>query len=190
MTFGELIYSSVMNAMRGMQPSASPNLDAMMVAQTLFPEVAQSVSEGIAANEYRRSLLRREKSITLVAGQATLTDDVLTHYIADSTLVDPANLSKKYAWRDWPQFIRSSDRRLGKYTLRGGDTLQVVEPNSSFSIPLTATGTRTLVTPCVIIRPATENDDIDAPDEAISDLQEALSEALRGQLAKIAGEAA
>ncbi len=188
MTYEQLLYSSVNNALRGVLPAQSAAIDAIGIADTLFPIVSQSVSEAAAADEYKRSLLRREKSIMLVAGTATLTSDVLTKYIADSTLVDPANLSKKYSWRDWPQFIRTSDRRLGKYTLRQGDTLQVVEPNSAFSIPLTATGARTLVVPCSVVKPATATDDIDCTDEVLSDLDEALSEALRGQIAKIAGQ--
>ena len=189
-SYQELIYSAINNALRGVDPQPSPSVDATMIAETLFPIVSQSVSEAAAANEYKRSLLRRQKSITLAAGQATLSDDVLTHYIADSTLIDPATLTKKYAWRDYPQFIRSSDRRLGKYTLVGGDTLQVVEPNASFTVPLTASGARTLTIPCVVVKPAAATDPVDCPDEIASDLMEALSEALRGQLAKMAGEAA
>jgi len=190
MRYQDLLLSSVNNALHGVPPEQSAAIDAVGIADTLFPIVSQSVSEAAAADEYKRSLLRREKSITLVAGTATLTSDVLTKYIADSTLIDPAALSKKYAWRDYPQFIRSSDRRLGKYTLRGGGTLQVVEPNANFSVPLAATGARTLVVPCAVSKPTLATDDIDCTDEVLSDLDEALSEALRGQIAKLAGAAA
>lgn len=190
MTFQELIYASVTNAMRGLQPSASPNLDAMMIAQTLFPEVSQSVCEAAAANEYKRSLLRRTKTLTLVAGSATLTDDVLTHFIPDATFYDPSNLNKKYAWRDYPDFVRRGDRRLGIFSLQGGDTLVEIEPNAGFSVPLVATGARTLITPCVVEIPTLATDDVDAPDEILSDITEGLSNALRGEMSRIAGEAA
>ena len=192
MIYENLLRSALNNATRGMpQEQAALIVDGLGVADTLFPIVSQAVSEAIAADEYKRSLLRREKSITLAAGIATLTDDVLTKFIADSVLFDPANLSRKYAWRDYPQFVRRSDPRLGEYTVKGGTTLMVRDPNQQFAVPLTATGTRTLVIPCVVVKPATAATAIDAPDEVISDLDEALSIVLRGELtSKIAGASA
>ena len=188
MTYENLLRSALSNATRGMTTEqAAQVVDGLGVADTLFPVVAQAVSEAVATDEYRRSLLRREKSITLAAGIATLTDDVLTRFIADATLFDPASLSRKYAWRDYPQFVRTSDPRLGEFTLRGGNVLMVRDPGQSFTVPLTATGARTLVTPCVVIKPTLATDDIDAPDEIISDLDEALSEVLRGEISKVAG---
>ena len=187
-TYQQLIYSAVTNALRGMEPNASPNLDAEMIAESLFAEVAQAVSEAAAADEYRRSLLRRSKALALVAGSATLTDDVLTKFIADATLFDPAALSKHYTWRDYPDFVRRSDSRLGVFTLSDGVMLLVREPGQQFVVPLTATGVRTLVTPCVVVRPTLATDPVDAPDEIISDIIEALGDTLRGTLAKQAGE--
>lgn len=167
----------------------SAAIDAIGIADTLFPIVSQSVSETAADDEYRRSLLLREKSITLASGQAALTEDVLTHYIGDSTLIDPSNLNKKYAWRAYPDFIRRGDKRLGVFSLQGRSLL-VIEPNANFTVPLTASGARTLTVPCTVIKPATADDEIDAPDEIISDLDEALANALRGAIIKEAGAAA
>ena len=189
MRYQDLLLSAVNNALRGMLPEQSAAIDAVGIADTLFPVVSQAVSETAATNEYKRSLLRREKSVTLSAGQATLTGDVLTHYIADATLIDPAFLTKHYAWRDYPDFIRRGDRRLGVFSLQG-TTLLVIEPNANFTVPLTASGARTLTVPCIVIKPATGTDDIDCPDEILSDLDEALSNALRGEIVKIAGAAA
>ena len=190
MTFQEFIYVAVTNAMRGMPPALQGSSNAEVIAQTLFPEVAQAVSENAAGNEYKRSLLRREKTLTLVAGTATLDDDVLTHYIADAVLIDPAATSKRYAWRDYPDFVKRGDRRIGIFTLQGGDTFQVIDPSVGFAVPLTTAGARTLFTPCVVVRPAAYTDDLDCPDEILSDLTEALSNALRGEMSKVAGEAA
>ena len=190
MRYQDLLLSAVNNALHGVLPEQSAAIDAIGIADTLFPVVSQAVSEAAATDEYKRSLLLRTKSITLAVGSATLTADVLTHFIADGVLYDPASLSKKYAWRLYPQFIRSSDRRLGKFTLNGGDLLQVVEPNANFTVPLEATGARTLTIPCAVLKPALASDDVDAPAEVISNLIEALSESLRGQIVKMAGEAA
>lgn len=189
MTFTELIYTAVTNAMRGMKPAIAASSNAEFIAQTLFDEVAQSVSETAAANEYKRSLLRRTKSITLTAGQATLDDDVLTHYIADAELLDTSALTKHYAWRDYPDFVRRGDKRIGIFTLKGGNMLQVIDPNGNFTSPLTALGTRSLTVPCVVVKPATATTDIDAPNEILSDITEALSNAIRGASSKAAGEA-
>lgn len=189
MTYAELIDSSVNNAMRNLLPPTSPNVDAEGIAETLFDTVAQSVSEAAAADPTKRSLLRREKSITLTAGEATLEDDVLTKYFTDATLLNTSNLSQKYVYRDYPDFIRRNDLRFGYFT-RNGLTLLVRDPNQAYTVPLVATGTRTLTVPCVVVKPALATDDVDAPDEIISDLVEALSESLRGALVKLAGVAA
>lgn len=186
MTYYDLLLSAVNNALHGVPPEQSAAIDAIGIADTLFPVIAQAVSEGAAADEFKRSLLRREKSITLTAGLATLSSDVLTKYIADATLFDPAVLTRKYAYRDYPQFVRRSDPRLGEFTVQGS-TLMARDPGQQFAVPLTASGARTLVTPCVVVKPATATTAIDCPDEILSDLDEALAEALRGQIAKLAG---
>ena len=190
MRYVDLLNAAISNAQRGLAPEqASIMSDALAMADTLFPSVAQAVSESTAADEYKRSFLRREKSVTLVAGEATLSDDVLVRYIADAVLFDPAALSKHYAWRDYPDFVKRGDRRLGVFTVQGEMLLAVIEPNTGFAVPLTATGPRTLVVPCQVVKPASATTEVDAPDVVISDLVEALSEALRGQLVTATGEA-
>lgn len=191
MRYIDLLNSAVSNAQRGLTAQQAGTVDdALAIADTLFPTVSQAVCESAAASEYRRSLIMRQKSLTLVAGTATLTSDVLTHYIPDSVLIDPAVTTKRYAYRQYPDFVRRGDRRLGIYTLQGGDTLQVIEPNVPFSVPLVATGARTLTVPCVIVKPATYTTAIDCVDEILSDLDEAMANALRGEIVKTAGAAA
>lgn len=181
MTYRELIYTAVNNAMRDLVPPVSPNVDAEGIAETLFPVVSQQVSEFAASDPYKRSLLRRTKSVSLTAGEATLTDDVLTRYFADAVLLDTSSLNRHYAFRDYPDFTRRNDLRFGYFT-RNGMTLMVRDPNQAFTVPLTASGARRLVVPCVVVRPALADADIDAPEEIVSDLMAALSEALRGAL--------
>lgn len=187
MRYQDLLLSAVNNASRGMDPAQSVALDAIGLADTLFPTVAEAVSEAAAADEYKRSLLTRTKTVTLAAGSAALTADVLTHFMPDAIFFDPATLSKKYAWRPYQDFVRKSDARLGVFSIQGGTTLVVREPNQQFVVPLTATGERTLVIPCSIVKPTLATDQLDSPEELLGDLDEALTEVLRGQLAKIAG---
>lgn len=169
---------------------AAPIEDALAIADTLFPITSQGVCETAAASEYRRSLVMRQQALTLVAGTATLSGSVLTHYMTDSVLIDPAVLTKHYAFRQYPDFIRRGDKRLGIYTIQGDRTLQVIEPNIPFSVPLVATGARTLTVPMVVEKPALYTDQVDTSEEMESDLIEALAEALRGQIIKQAGAAA
>jgi len=187
MIYQDLLYSAINNALHGVLPEQSAAIDAIGIADSLFPVVSQAVSEAAATDEYKRSLLLRTKTVTLAAGAATLTADVLTHFMPDAVFYDPASLSKKYAWRPYQDFVRSSDKRLGVFSLQGGTMLVVREPNQSFVVPLTATGARTLVVPCVVVKPTLATDPIDCPDEIESDLIEALSEVLRGEIAKQAG---
>ena len=172
--------------MRGIPPNQLASGNAEFIAQTLFPVTSQAVCEMAAADPAKRSLLRRSKSVTLVAGEADLTSDVLTKFFSDATLLDTSDLSKHYAFRDYPDFIRRGDKRYGIFT-RNEDTLMVVEPNANFTQPLTATGARTLVVPCVVVPPASASEDVDANDEILSDLIEALTEGLRGMMTKSAG---
>ena len=191
MTYEDLLRSALSNATRGMATDqAAITSDQLSVADSLFPVVSQAVSEAAATDEYKQSLLLRTKTVTLAAGTATLTSDVLTHFMPDAVFYDPASLAKKYAWRPYQDFVQSSDRRLGIFSLQGGTTLVVREPNQAFVVPLTASGARTLVVPCVVVKPAAATDQIDCPDEILSDLDEALSEVLRGQISKITGASA
>ena len=191
MRYIDLLGSAISNAQRGLTPEqAIPIEDAWAIADTLFPITSQGVCESAAASEYRRSIVQRQQDLTLVAGTATLSGSVLTHYMTDSVLIDPANLNKHYAFRQYPDFIKRGDKRLGIYTIQGDRTLQVIEPNGSFAVPLTATGARTLTAAMVVEKPTLYTDQVDTSEEMESDLIEALSEALRGQIIKQAGAAA
>jgi len=185
-SYKSIIAAAVSNAMRGIPPNQMSSGNAEFIAQTLFPITAQAVSEMAAADPAKRSLLRKNKTMTLVAGEATLDDDVLTKYFADATLLNTSNLNWHYTYRDYPDFIRRGDKRYGIFT-RNEETLMVVDPKANFTQPLTATGSRLLVVPCVVLTPANADDDVDAPDELTSDLIEALTESLRGMMTKSAG---
>ena len=194
MTYEELLYSAMCNSMRGLPPEQAVGMDALSIPDTLFPIVSQAVCEAAAANPYKRSLVRVPKSITLASGVATLDSSVLTHYIADPVLIDPANVSKQYAWRDYPDFVRRNvqpiiQKRIGMFTLVG-DEIQVIEPNASFADPLTASGARTLTVECIVEKPAAYTDQVDAVPEILSDLDEALANSIRGAIIKEAGATA
>lgn len=173
--------------MRGLEPNVSPNLDATLIAQALVPDVFQAVGEAAALDERKRSLLRRNKTVSMTAGVGTLTDDVLTAYMEDATFFDPADLSKSYSWiREYYDFVNYADARLGYFNVRDGVTLLQREPGEDFATTLSFTGNMTLSIPCVPEVPASQDVAVDVVPEIASDIVEALAAALRGQLVKAA----
>ncbi len=191
MRYQDFLLSAVNNTLRGTVALQNPSIDAVGIADTLFPVVSQAVCEAIAADEYRRPLLLRQQTLVFAAGIAAIPTDVLQNYLWDSTLIDAAVLTRHYAYRDYPDFVRRGDQRLGVYSIRGEDTLVLCDPQVAFTVPLTSSGTRILNTPSVVEKPALATDQIDCPLQVISDLDEALSTALRAQLTiKEAGQAA
>ena len=183
-SYQQLVDNAIDMAAHGQPDSVLQNLEA--VAESNISQIFQSVGEAAANNENKRSLLRRVKTVTLVAGEDTLTDDVLTAYFSDATLVHNADLSKKYAYRDYQYFISAPKSQIGLFT-RNGTTLMVREPNQAYVVPLTATGARSLAVECIPVRPTLATDIVDVPDEIGSDLVEALAQVLKGALPKIAG---
>ena len=185
--FNEVIYTICWNATRGMSPEQ--DISALLpVAESLWPSISQKVGELAAGSERKRSLLKRTKTLTVTNGTATLDDDVLTAYLEDSTLYDPADLTKTYGWiRNWNDFINpglSSQpfANYGRYSVSGGVTFGQVEPGAVFDPSSGFTGSMTLNIPCVPVKPATQTTALDVPDEILNDIYEIGSEMLRGLL--------
>ncbi len=185
--FNEVIYQICWNAARGMSPEQ--DISALLpVAESLWPSISQKVGELAAGSERKRSLLRRTKTLTVSNGEATISDDVLTAYLEDSTLYDPADLTKTYAWvRNWNDFINPSLAHqpyvnYGYYSVSGGVTFAQREPGELYDPSAGFTGNMTLNIPCVPVKPATQTTAVDVPDEILNDIYEIGSEMLRGLL--------
>ncbi len=185
--FNEVIYQICWNAARGMSPEQDINA-LLPVAESLWPTISQKVAELAASSERKRSLLKRTKTLTVSNGTATLSDDVLTAYLEDSTLYDPSDLTKTYGWiRNWNDFINTglSDApfvNYGRYSVSGGVTFGQIEPGETFDPSNGFSGAMTLNIPCVVVKPATQTTAVDCPDEILNDIYEIGSEMLRGML--------
>jgi len=186
-TLAEVVYTICWNATRGMSPEQ--DISALLpVAESLLPTVFQKVGELAASNERKRSLLKRTKTLTLSNGTATLSDDVLTAYLEDSTLYDPADTTKTYGWvRNWIDFIapglaNQPFSNYGYYSVSGGVTFAQREPGELFDPSAGFSGSMTLNIPCLPVKPATQTTALDVPDEVLNDIYEIGSEMLRGML--------
>lgn len=184
----QLIDQAIFQAKRGLDPTlVLTNLDP--IANSLLSQVFQQVGIECAKDERKRSLLRREKTITVSNGTATVTSDVLTQYKEDSLLYDPDDTTAEYSLcREWFDFVRSDDSLLGRYSFNG-TTIGILEPGELYDPTSGTSDTRTLVIPCVPEIPTLSTDTILVVEEVASDLIAGLAEALRGAVAKEAVEA-
>jgi hypothetical protein len=185
-TLQQLIDESILQAKRGLDPNVS--IDPL-VAESLLPTVFQQVGIDCAKDERKRSLLRREKTITFSNGTGTVSSDVLTQYKTGSLLYDPDDLDIEYSLcREWLDFIRSTDNRDGRYSFNG-DTIGILEPGEVYDPTSGTSADRMLVIPCAPEIPASAATAIDIVDEIASDLIAGLAESLKGAIVKQAVEA-
>ncbi len=186
-TFAEVIYQICWNATRGMSPEQDINA-LLPIAESLWPSISQKVGEMAAGSERKRSLLKRTKTLTIANGTATLSDDVLTAYLEDSTLYDPNDLTKTYGWiRNWNDFINPGLSaqpfvNYGRYSVSGGVTFGQIEPGGIYDPSSGFSGSMLLNIPCVPVKPANQTTAVDVPDEILNDIYEIGSEMLRGVL--------
>jgi hypothetical protein len=185
MTYTELIYRIVSQAQRGSESEEQANLDAYSIAEAMIPAIFQAVAEAAAGNNYKRPLLRRTKTVAFTNGTATIANDVLTKYLCDATLLDSANLAKRYSWvNDYGEFVRNMDARLGSFNSPIENTLAIREPGIAYTVGSGLTGNRLLTVPCVPEIPAGADDPVLVPDVIASDLVSVGAEMLRGRMAE------
>jgi hypothetical protein len=185
-TLQQLIDKAVSIASRGTDPSTSPALSAEMVTEDLVSTVFNQVSQKMAGDPTRRSLLRRIKSISFSSGSGVVTEDVLTQYFNESMLYNTSDLTARYSLvPQWESFIRSSDTRLGYYCVNES-AIAIIEPGATYSASTGLTGTRSLIVPCVVAVPATASTTISARDEVVDELLTGLADALLNPLYKFA----
>lgn len=193
-TWTELIYATMSQAQRGTQQAQWDNIDTQGIAEVLMQSVFQQVGEAAAGDERKRSLLKKDVTLTFTNGSATVPDYVLTAYMEDATFTDNSDLTKTYSWvREFSDFINPSLRNapfsnLGYFNVTNRTTVRQTEPGVAYDPTTGLTGSRHLNIPCVPFRPAAADDVIDVPDEVINDILDVASEALRGQVMKIAAQ--
>lgn len=186
MIYQEFIHRAVEQAQRGLDPNRSKLMDAEGLAQIMAPQVFAEIGNRAARDEKLRSILMSPFTVSFTNGLATLGDTVLTAYLCESTLIDTADLTKRYSFiPNWGDFVRprsSIDQRLGWFALQGGTSLAVVEPSASYAVGAGITASRNLTAPRIPAVPATAATELDAPSEIEDDSINALAEMIRGKL--------
>lgn len=187
MIYQAFIEMALSQACAGIDPLATPISDTGWIGEDFVSTIFQQVGRQCAADERKRSLLRKLKTVTFANGVATLTSDVLTEYKEDSTLYDAADSTKEYSLvREWGDFIQPRAGWMlwqGNYCMNGV-IITVVEPSESYIAGSGLSGGRVLGIPCVPVVPAAATDAIDAVEEITDDLLTALATALKGEIVK------
>lgn len=177
MILRELIQRSLDIASQGM---GTPVLatTAEIAVEPLLPVVFGQLSVELASRSTTRHLLRRTKDLTVADGVEVLTDDVLTEYVRESVLYDPADTAKVYVLTSWDVLVRGDlDSRLGHFVI-DGQSLTVVEPGAEYDTTTGPDIALKLVIPCSLVVP-TIDADIGEPAEVTDMLIARLAAALR-----------
>lgn len=181
LTWQELIDRAVDQASVGLDPNLSPLIDLGMLAENLAPDVLQTVAEEAAQNSETRADLLSSQSISFTNGIGTVPNNVLIDYMADATLSDTSDYSKRYSYRPWHNFVNSGgDRRLGRFSSLG-TSLYVVEPAASYTSGSGITASRTLTAPTVPAIPTLATDTITMPEVMTSNVIRELGLRIRGE---------
>lgn len=183
LTYKELIVRAVADASAGLDTNKSPLVDLSMLAESQAPIVFQKVANAAASDPRTLRQLMRTYSLSVTSGLVTLAATVLTSYMNSSTLEDPANPTFEISFvRQWSDFRRTLDNRLGYYTVRDvaatGPQLAYIEPSAADNT-LTYTGTLSLTAPSAPAIPTLETDVIQMPPELEDDILLALTNAVR-----------
>lgn len=161
--------------------------DLTQVANAYALEAAKELSDEVAGDEQRRPMLMQAKTLTVIAGVATLTDDVLVEYLDDAEVYDPADLTKEYGRTKQRVDFRAEKGAVG--TLSGcwiveGQTYSQLEPGKSFSGTLEFTGSITLEAICSIGLPASATTAITIHPQLEDDLVSKLTSKIVGDVKK------
>lgn len=175
----ELIQRSVAMAVQGMD---SPVVRAAVetAVEPLVPVVFAQAGDELAKTERFRVLLRRTKQLAVVDGSVQLPDDVLSVYLDDAALIDPADTTKRYSLLPWHELVREQlDARLGHFAVEGEGTIHIVEPDTPYDPNAGPTTALALTIPCSPEVPASITDEVDVPAEIIDWLIMKLALALK-----------
>src|ERR1041385_195647 len=184
-TYQTIIDLALQQALAGGDQLKSALLDADMTVESFVTNVFQNVALKFAADEEGRSLLRRTHSITLTNGVGVVPDEVLTQCKRGASIADPDDLTVAQLqsfvpyWSDFVQPRSGLQADIPWWTIKGSQEFFYIESGADYD-PLSGfTGNLELTIATVPTVPALSTDDVDVPDELISDLLSGLSLAIR-----------
>jgi hypothetical protein len=161
-----------------------PIQDGESVVEDMLPTALQVVALKAAAEPRTESLLRRNFTVSLTNGTGTVSDNVLTSCWPGATVYIPGEPTvgplMSYV-PNWNDFIGPLDSRLGYWIFQSDSTIYWIDPNDTFDITSGRTGDIIMNIASVPSIPATETDDLDMPDELLSDLIAYMKDVLSKQ---------
>lgn len=183
MNLTELIQRSTEIANRGQGVTDAAVQDVEALAEPLVPQMFRALAYDYVADGKTDLLAMKSSTLAFVNGSAPVSEDVLHACLDLSYIVDTADPRKLYSYVHWfPDFVRVFDRRIGYYCVQVPGTMQILEPNSSYSASSGFTGSRVLTTPSVWDLPTDATTDIDARDEVTTDMVMKLAEMIEETL--------
>jgi len=175
MIYSEVVEKIIQGVLRG-KPDAS-RARLLMQIDAGFSQVDNEVAEAFAANEDKRSLLRKDVSLVFVGGSIGIPATVLPNYLKDATLVlstgDTASYIEPYA-----DFLRARDNRLAWWSY---SNLLISAKNSATNGGGAYAGSATLTCIASPDIPTTASATYVAPANYLSELIETFIEYLLGK---------
>jgi hypothetical protein len=176
-------------ALKGAPDGSQFNLDTLFpIAESLVPTIFQQVCKGYGDSPQAYSLPVRTHTVTLANGVGTLPDEVLTVCKYGATIADPDDVAMAQTqtlvpfWNDFVQPRNNLQLQLTWWTIKGGTDFHLLQPQEEYDPASGFDGDIEYTSPSVVAIPASSGATLVAPDEIISDLQDALSKALMGQM--------
>lgn len=152
-----------------------PSLDHLKaVIDAAFPQINSQVAQAYAGSEDKRELLRQTQTVAFVVGIGTLPNNVLKAFLDDAVLTITVAIgqpAQKYAYKQWPDYLRGGDNRLGYWSTQG-DAIDVTRPASAGTTLYTGNGDFSAI--CSPDIPMLESDEYVTPADFVPDLIDAF----------------
>jgi hypothetical protein len=178
-------------ALKGAPDGSQFNLDTLFpIAESLVPTIFQQVALSYVGDPQAESLLRRTHTVAMTSGVGTLPDEALTSCKFGASIADPDDVTVAQTqtlvpfWSDFIQPRNGIQLQLNWWTVKGDDELNYLAPQEEY--PGSFTGDLEVTIASVPSIPSTSSATLDVPGEVLSDLQDALSKALMGEMKKAA----
>lgn len=184
-TLSQWINRAIAIAQAGEDQNTSITLNVDDTAEALCSNVMFEVAEAFASDPLLALYVTESVTLALVNGTIALPSRVLTKFMPDASVADPADaaMAEKMRWASWAEFIRPLDNTLGYFAVVGQNFF-MTRPTVSYSPGTGMTGNVSLTIPCTYDMPASETATITVPLKVEEQLVLKLAERLKPQRVK------
>lgn len=172
---------SIALALSGEDMTSTPILDPEDIAETWAHHCMYEVTETFASDETTRRLVTETITIALTNGVGALPSRVLTQFLPEAVVSDPADATvvRRMTWLPWEDFIRAPiDANRGYFSTKGS-SFYLVRPGAAYTPGVGMTGNVDVTVAAGFDMPANETAAITVPLRVEVALVQALAEKLR-----------